>query len=260
MSTVEHDITTRSVPRFDARQLTSRYAQPTGHLGVLVGNQELFQQYFSTMAKYALGVDEVFDCSGTHTKISTETGDDPHWMGKTTYSFDSDLVHQCAKANREFFRLRRDGFAEAIKQLKSDYEEYQSGWVVTPLTFWDSFTADDKWAEFSEKLDSFARLLTGWDGYTAPAPDRVAVNGARKFLEVAQRINFAPDRVKPSVVGGIGITFRKVSRKCYVEFYNNGTVYALFSDGESEPLAHQIRPLLSEYEAVLKDARDYLNG
>ena len=57
----------------------------------------------------------------------------------------------------------------------------------------------------------------------------------------------APDRLKPSVVGGIGVTFKINDRKCYVEFYNNGTVYALFSDGLSDPETYQIRPTAQDY-------------
>ena len=34
----------------------------------------------------------------------------------------------------------------------------------------------------------------------------------------------------PSVIGGVGITWRREVREAYVEFYNDGTIHALLSD------------------------------
>jgi len=49
-------------------------------------------------------------------------------------------------------------------------------------------------------------------------------------------------------------------RKVYVEFYNDGRVYALASDGETDPKIKQIRPKYSGYLNLIRDIRKYLNA
>jgi hypothetical protein len=116
------------------------------------------------------------------------------------------------------------------------------------------------WIEDFDKLDSFAKLKIGWDGYSARCPEVPAIRSAKLFLSQLSENDPVPHRVKPSVVGGIGITFRSQKRKCYVEFYNNGTVYSLFSDGQSDPDTAQVPPTIQNYKLLISAIRDYLNA
>lgn len=71
-------------------------------------------------------------------------------------------------------------------------------------------------------LESCKNLLTGWDGYSASPPMTTALLLAKQFLMYSISNGLIPSRVSPSVIGGIGITYRKNSKKVYVEFNNNG--------------------------------------
>lgn len=104
------------------------------------------------------------------------------------------------------------------------------------------------------QLRQFAELQPGWDGYKAAPPTPVVVAAARDFLSATAK--FPPDRVAPSVVGGIGVTYRKNGRKVYVEFRNTGSILALFSDGTTEPAVEPVDP--SEYPAFVTRTRGYL--
>ena len=69
-----------------------------------------------------------------------------------------------------------------------------------------------------------------------------------------------PARAKPSVANGIGLTIRKGGRKIYVEFYNDGTVYAFFSDGKSGPETRQVQAGQDDYTVLVGQTREYLNA
>ena len=103
-------------------------------------------------------------------------------------------------------------------------------------------------------LRSFAKLAPGWDGYSAAPPTPVVIAAARDYLNATAE--FAPDRVAPSVVGGVGVTFRRNGRKVYIEFRNTGSIHALFSDGTTEPVVEAVDP--GEYPEFLARARGYL--
>lgn len=120
----------------------------------------------------------------------------------------------------------------------------------------DQVTVSSTWQDLSEKLNSYLGLKDGWDGYSAPPPPPRAVAMAKEFLAVLQEFNLEPTRVKPSVVGGIGITIRKEGRKGYIEFYGNGTACALFSDGESEPMTRSVQPTRDSYATIIREYLD----
>ena len=116
------------------------------------------------------------------------------------------------------------------------------------------------WQDLFEKLDSWLALTPGWDGYSALPPSSLAVERVKEFLALLRGSELEPARVRPSVVSGIGLTIRKGPRKVYVEFYNDGTVYALFSDGESEPKTQQVQAGQDDYLALIGQSREYLNA
>jgi hypothetical protein len=85
------------------------------------------------------------------------------------------------------------------------------------------------WQKWFAKLESLHELKPGWNGYTAPVPSDTALQTASIFLAELQAQGFEPTRLAPSAMGGVAITRRQGDRKGFVEFYNDGTVYALFS-------------------------------
>ncbi len=116
------------------------------------------------------------------------------------------------------------------------------------------------WQNLLEEIDSWPGLAPGWDGYSASPPSSLAVENAKEFLALLCGSELEPSRVKPSVANGIGLTIRKGRRKVYVEFYNDGTVYALFSDGESEAETRQVQARQDDFSALIGQAREYLNA
>jgi hypothetical protein len=117
--------------------------------------------------------------------------------------------------------------------------------------------SQQKWLE---KFQSFQSLKKGWDRYDALPPSERALATAESFLEALMVFEAQPSRVAPSVVGGVGVTLRRGSRKAYFEFYNDGNACALFSDGEGEPVTHDFRTSRSGYYSVIAKARVYLNA
>jgi hypothetical protein len=69
-------------------------------------------------------------------------------------------------------------------------------------------------------LDKFAKLEKGWDSYSADPPTNKCISSAKEILSKLSR---QPDRVSPSVIGGIGMIWRlNKTDKIYLELYNNG--------------------------------------
>src|SRR5437762_843141 len=60
-----------------------------------------------------------------------------------------------------------------------------------------------------EKLGQIGNHKDGWNRYSAPAPNREAVDRARRFWEVMKEEGQQPTRVAASAVGGVGITQRQ---------------------------------------------------
>ena len=110
------------------------------------------------------------------------------------------------------------------------------------------------------KFVELSKLKDGWNGYDAPAPSEQARLTARSFVDILLKEKYEPKRVSPSAVGGVAVTQRKNNRKVYVEFFNDGTVFALFSDGSSEPVSKEIVPGYQSFKNLVKEMREYLDA
>ena len=115
-------------------------------------------------------------------------------------------------------------------------------------------------SEAVRKLHDCGRLTRGWDGYDAEPPHDLAIHNAVQFMHDVEAEDLLPSRIAPSVVGGIGITFRNEERKAYLEFYNDGTVYCVFSDGSSTPLIEPCRNERSARRTLCNRIREFLAG
>jgi len=107
----------------------------------------------------------------------------------------------------------------------------------------------DPW---SAKLDSFADLAAGWDGYKAEPPSSVVIATARRFLASDE---LSPTRLAPSVAVGVGITFKRNGRKAYLELTNAGAISLLLSDGVNDP---HTEPVKVEDPTLTTKIREFL--
>lgn len=110
------------------------------------------------------------------------------------------------------------------------------------------------------KLDSLRFMRKGWDGYDAPPPTDRAIRLAQSFISRLLEEKYEPSRLAPSVIGGVGVTHRSERRKVYVEFFNDGKVYALFSDGISEPRTKSVEPGYRSFQGLIGEMREYLDA
>jgi hypothetical protein len=69
----------------------------------------------------------------------------------------------------------------------------------------------------NQKLEKMKTLQKGWNSYKADPPSIEVIEAVKQFV-----ILLPPDRVEPSAMGGIGVTYYRNNRKAYVEFYNKG--------------------------------------
>jgi len=97
-------------------------------------------------------------------------------------------------------------------------------------------TLDQRTAGQIELLSSFAELPDGWDSYAAPSPAMEAIENAKSFLLIGTEDRCVPSQLEPSAMGGVGLTYSKEQREVAIEFYNNGTAHALFTDEAADTM------------------------
>jgi hypothetical protein len=115
------------------------------------------------------------------------------------------------------------------------------------------------WKSLIDKLGRFGSLRKGWDSYSAPPPSKRAIENVRGFIERLQKQSSLPSKLAPSVVGGIGVTFKRGSLKAYVEFSNKGSVHSLFSDGVADPTVEKVQPNDRTYDELIARIATYLH-
>jgi hypothetical protein len=115
-------------------------------------------------------------------------------------------------------------------------------------------------ATWIEKLDGLVSLKDGWDSYAAPAPGQLAINNASALLVEADKLATTPERIEPSAMGGVGVTFSANGREVVIEFYNKGTAHALFSDdGTGDMRTQPVCANHEGYQEIIHEVRRYLN-
>lgn len=118
---------------------------------------------------------------------------------------------------------------------------------------------DGDWLyRWNRTIDSFRSLEDGWDGYGCDPPSTLALVVAKEFLFELDSWDVEPARISPSVVNGVGFTFRNNLRKVYVEVYNDATVYALFSDG-ANVRTQPVRTTRGDFAQLICEIRAHLN-
>jgi hypothetical protein len=117
------------------------------------------------------------------------------------------------------------------------------------------------WETWEQQLASCKLLKDGWNGYTAPAPSERAIKLAAILLDSMRNGEVAPTRVGPSAMGGVAVTRKVGDRKVLVELYNDGRVFALFSDRRSNDLpVEEIKDTPESFASFIMKMRDYTDG
>lgn len=117
----------------------------------------------------------------------------------------------------------------------------------------------DPWRRWFDKLRSFRALKDGWNGYTAKAPNQSALDNTHLFLQVMQLEGVEPTRVAPSAMGGIAVTRQVGKRKVFIELYNDGRAYSLFSEKAGEMDVVPLQANSISFRGLIANMRDYLN-
>jgi hypothetical protein len=116
-------------------------------------------------------------------------------------------------------------------------------------------------SSFCDSLDALKTLEDGWDSYSAPAPSHAAIENAKALANEADTLHTTPERVEPSAMGGVGVTFSAGEREVVIEFYNSGTAHALFSDEATGDMRTQaVATDASGYRSFIGEVRKYLYG
>lgn len=117
---------------------------------------------------------------------------------------------------------------------------------------------DDHLDKAIKKINGFGKLVRGWNGYDAVPPSTIACVSALAFLEILHAGSIETTRVAPSVVGGVGVTMKHADRKVYVEFYNDGGVYAMFTAKGADPITEPVRPQQTDYTRLTTQIQSHL--
>ncbi len=122
-----------------------------------------------------------------------------------------------------------------------------------------SFRNKGDWEKWFTKLANFSSLKPGWDSYRAEPPLAATIRAAEGFLMFLRKKGTSPTKINPSVVGGVGFSFRNGPRAVYIEFRNTGNAHAAFTDDASEPEVVKVRQDTTGYSEVVARAEEYLH-
>jgi len=83
------------------------------------------------------------------------------------------------------------------------------------------------------QLKKLSEVARGWDTYSADPPNPLALRKAREVLAASVKLGSLPDRIVPSVEGGVAVVFAVRPHYAAIECFNEGDVIASFADGGS---------------------------
>ena len=121
---------------------------------------------------------------------------------------------------------------------------------------------DLAFAGASFQLESLTKLQADWDGQGAQAPNRAALQAGRRILQALQKTNLVPERVLPSVEGGVGFVFVSGSDYADIECTNEGEVLWTCSPLHDKSEIWETPPQASEMKLMESIGRihDFLAG
>lgn len=98
--------------------------------------------------------------------------------------------------------------------------------------------------DWEGRLSGMRTLEKNWDSYGADPPTAEVLDKAEHALRSMGESSFLKS-VNPSVVGGVGLTFRRPSessRYAYIEFRNTDSVHLLLAIQTREPEVYAFGP------------------
>lgn len=117
-------------------------------------------------------------------------------------------------------------------------------------SFVESGQIDNWFGESRKKLNELYGLKDGWDSYSAPSPNAVALELAENFLDDLGEFNIRPVHMGPCVAGGVGFTFIGAEQEYVVEFENDGRIVTSIIESDTEPISVVTNERSTEVEAL----------
>lgn len=117
--------------------------------------------------------------------------------------------------------------------------------------------------ELFEKLDRMKKYEKGWNSYCADPPSELAISSTKSFLNCMSKHNQVPQRVEPSSIGGVAITWRSSNyvvdkKKSYFEFHNGGRLFMMLTvhEEDGETIIKEVKD--GNYVGCIREAANYI--
>lgn len=173
---------------------------------------------------------------------------------KTSYAYQS--VPNSPAANRVYSARNVENVWNKRQWILSSSTAYENlSLVDVPRV--DQTKARTRQTLF-DQLESIGRLPVDWSTYGAPRPATTAIVMTSRALELALSLGLAPEAIVPSAEGGAAICFRAGNKYAHIEFFNDGDIFAIRSDGRNPSLVwpvadDELTETLSTIDAFLAE-------
>jgi hypothetical protein len=157
------------------------------------------------------------------------------------------------KYTADVSRVHKELTTETLKQMLALVSNLTVHTVVKRVP--------QKRSKWRDRLDTLRGLEKGWDSYHAAAPEPGVFAGVEQFLDAMEADSSRAElkKLNPSVVGGIGLTFRNGTRSVYIEFRNTGNTHAAFVLSGTEPRVVKVAQDPTGYRAIIAETEKYLH-
>ena len=145
--------------------------------------------------------------------------------------------------------LSTTGFEDVIQNTVQ--ETYSPGDDRSIEKILQGVTLERHYAEYAERIKSFAYLRSDWNPYGAAPPNSEAINKALRTLAIMRDSGILPDLVNPSVEEGIVFEWKVDDKFFLFEFYNDGEVIYLKREGDEE--SHVFEIDLDEIPLIIRE-------
>ena len=107
-------------------------------------------------------------------------------------------------------------------------------------------------------IDALMDLQAGWDGYEAPAPNRLAAALAKSAIRIMGAAGITVNRIVPAGEGGVALCFIHGEKYADIEFLNEGTIFSALSDGDAYHKIVQVRATDDELKKATQRIGEFL--
>jgi len=124
----------------------------------------------------------------------------------------------------------------------------------------DYWTRKNQFDAFHKRLSDLTSLPENWDAEDAARPTSVALDATRNALLAMQELGVMPERISPSVEGGVAVSFLRGRNRAFIEFYNSGEIVAATYEDEGEPVVWEVEAIDAMNRAALDRIHVHLTG